>query len=191
MELTINYNPTSEERHEIDFVLVTDNGTVKYYKVTGVSCKLNLRIVEVNGATIDYNNAMAAPPGSLTFPPKVPQSTATKSIWVENLTPIALPFHWRNEHEKYINHASDIFAFEPSIGIFEANSRIKFDIAFTPLLCNEYLERCQLVIEGIPRGSVPDPSLLPPLRRKKRVKAKKRSSGESTRNLVENSIENR
>ena len=146
IDLTIEYTPLSEGRHQRSFWVVCENGEQFRYYVCGQAEVPRLSLVELGGQPPVLSGE--SDELRLDFESVPPSAKAKKSSAVRNNTALPVRFRWAVEESTA--PAGKIFKVVPPSGELGPGEQAAFSIEFTPLELKPYSGVATLWMCGVP-----------------------------------------
>lgn len=159
VELVLQYVPSCIGEQREKFVMVCDNCLVYVFQVVGRGCQVEMSVSAVNDKQIDTSIAHMGDVDHLCFSDLLVNARAQQRFVVTNDTPIELAFAWRIEPiaPVPIETTPPPYEIRPEAGVIALNGSLEFTVAFQPTQAQVYHYKATLLINDIPRCSMPGP----------------------------------
>lgn len=159
VELLLQYVPSCIGEQRAKFVMVCDNCLVRTFQVVGRGCQVEMSISAVSDKQIDASIAHMGGMDHLCFSDLLVNAKAQQRFVVTNDTPIDLAFAWRLGPTASVSISTSPPPYEirPEVGVIALNGALEFTVAFLPTQAQVYPFKATLLINDIPRCSMPGP----------------------------------
>jgi len=155
IDIYVCFQPMEEGLIENKVILACDNQTSQFFYLRGEGAVLDLSVDQIDNKTLDFESN---PLKALWFPSTHPNSSATRTLKIQNKSALPVTYHWSqytdSEENITLEKQNTHYEATPSTGTMQAKSVNEFQVTFTPTSARPFPEFLDLVVEEVPIHSI-------------------------------------